>query len=162
MCFKPPPPSPSFHEKFCYYRGEGLETNRSPEPKILVRKDSHSRKIRQNKTKVGHKKGRGGKWAYSVAADIGPKRANKEERGLCREGVFHSRNPPIVGKPVYHEKLQPFTKRVKFFVSSNLGVQLRKRKTALVDGKKNTFSFEFSIFSYLAQQCDSPLPSVLT
>ena len=55
----PPPPPPSFHENFRYNRGEGLETNRSPKPKILVRKDSLSRKIRHNETKVGHKKGGG-------------------------------------------------------------------------------------------------------
>ena len=62
-----------------------------------------------------------------------------------------------------YEKLQPFTKRVKFFVSANLGVQLRKRKTALVDAKKKTLSLlSLVFFPILAEQCDSPLPSVFT
>ena len=53
----PPPLPPPFTKFSAITGGEGLETNRSPKPKILVRKDSLSRKIRHNKTKVGHKKG---------------------------------------------------------------------------------------------------------
>ena len=57
----PAPLPPPFTKISAITGGEGLETNRSPKPKILVRKDSLSRKIRHNKTKVGHKKGGRGK-----------------------------------------------------------------------------------------------------
>ena len=158
----PLPLPPPFTKISAITGGEGLETNRSPKPKILVRKDSLSRKIRHNETKVGHKKGEGGgKWAYSVAADLGLKRANKEERGLCREGCSivetpHSRETSIWRKTAaVYETGEVF----RFFKFRGT---VAKTKNCTRWRKKNTFSFEFSIFSYLAQQCDSPLPSVLT
>ena len=51
------PPPLYLDETFAITGGEGLEPNSSPKPKTLAKKDTLSRKISHNTTKVGQKKG---------------------------------------------------------------------------------------------------------